>query len=171
MDIKSLKRNYNQRSGDVRCAFLVGKDSGDANGAPVYMYTCAEYETHYWAWLAGQSREVQQRFAGADYRKDVVIRLEGNLCGRRPAGATFRDEFEAVMTVELKEHGYHFERGTLDPCVYSCKVSDVTVVHHVDDTGATGPDADLDYLHEKTGLGAYLGMKIGKSEVPGTVVH
>ena len=133
--------------------------------------TRAEYETHYWAWLAEQSKEVQQRFKGADFRKDVVIRLEGNLYGRRPAGATFRDEFEQVMVGELAEHGYQFERGKLDPCVYTCKKSDVTVVHHVDDTGATGPEADLDYLHNKTGLGAYLDMKIGKSEGPGTVVH
>ena len=101
-----------------------------------------------------------------------MLELHGNLYGRRSAGATFKNRFDEIMLEELKRHGYAFQKGKVDACVFTCPVSDVTIIHHVDDTGAGGSDQHLQYLHSNTSLGAYLDLKTSaRIEAPGTMVR
>lgn len=74
-ELKCLCNGWNSRSGDVRCAYLLGKDSGDAAGNPVHIRVPPEYKQHFEAWLHQQSQEVQKKFAGVDLFKDVVLEL------------------------------------------------------------------------------------------------
>ena len=76
------------------------------------------------------------------------------------------------MLEELKQQGYAFQKGKIDACVFTCPISDVTVIRHVDDTGAGGPDHHLKYLHSNTSLGAHLDLKTSaRIEAPGTMVR
>jgi hypothetical protein len=100
-------------------------------------------------WLKEQDRATQLEFEGADFYKDVALELKGNLYGRGPAGATFRDEFADVVVNKLKATGYEFVHGGRDSCVYTCKRTDATVLHHLDDARATVEDKDLDFLQSK----------------------
>ena len=109
-------------SGDVRCAYLLGRDSGDSAGNPVHIRMAPEYQPHFQAWLHQQSPEVQAKFEGVDLNKEVVLELVGNLYGRRPAGNNYRKEFEQVVTEKMASKGYQFQRGKRDPnCVHLCQ--------------------------------------------------
>ena len=170
LEIKALKNGWPLRSGDIRCAFLLGRDSGDSSGEAVFIRPSPEYMPYFESWLLKQDKWTKDTFKGVGV-KDLALKLTGNLYGRRPAGCTFRDEFEKVVVGDLCSHGYEFKRGKRDATVYTCARTDATVIHHVDDTRATAAPEILDHLHAKTGLGKYLDMKVGaKNEVPGTKV-
>jgi hypothetical protein len=46
LEIKAFKRGWNMRSGDIRRAFLVGLNAGDAEGNPVHVRTFPEHYEH-----------------------------------------------------------------------------------------------------------------------------
>ena len=168
-EIKCLVKGWNSRSADVRCAYLLGKDSGDSAGNPVNMRVPPEYQQHFNTWLAQQPPHIQRKFVGVDLYKDVVLQLVGNLYGRRPAGSNYRKEFEEVVTQKLAEKGYQFKRGKRDPTVYTCSKTGSTILHHVDDLRVAAANDDLHSIVE--GLQGYLDMKTGKIEAPGTKVN
>ena len=64
-------------------------------------------------------------------------RLVRSLYGRRTAGGNFRDFFEKTMK-EVKNTD--FDRCPEEPCLYRDKLSDVALLHHVDDEKTHGPD-------------------------------
>ena len=171
LELKCLQNGWHTRSGDVRCAYLLGTDSGDSNGKPVFMRVPPEYIPHFHVWLSGQDHETQAQFKSVDLQRDVVLELVGNLYGRRPAGSNYRKEFEQVVTQGLISKGYQFVRGTRDPTVYTCANTDATLLHHVDDTRLGASDSDLEFLQSDEGLGKYLDMKNGSVEKPGTKVN
>ena len=63
---------------------------------------------------------IQEKFAGINLYKDVVLQLVSNLNGRRPAGNNYRKEFEEVLTKKCPTKGYQAKRGKRDPTVYTC---------------------------------------------------
>eukprot|EP00439_Symbiodinium_sp_Y106_P024923 s6017_g3.t1 len=77
---------------------LLGADSGDSNGQPVFMRMPPEYLPHFYAWLDAEDSETKALYISVDPLKDVVLELVGNLYGRRPAGSNYRKEFEKVVT-------------------------------------------------------------------------
>ena len=158
---------WHSRSGDVRCAYLLGTDSGDSNGNPVYVRMPPEYVQHFHAWLAAQDAKTKAEFVGIS-NADLC---DGYFYGRRPAGSDYRQEFEKVVADKLVSHGCHFVRGKRDPTVYTCSKTDATLLHHVDDVRIGASDADLNFLQSKDGLGKYLDMKNGDIERPGTKVN
>ena len=168
-ELKCLVKGWNSRSADVRCAYLLGKDSGDSAGNPVNMRVPPEYQQHFNAWLTQQPPHIQRKFVGVDLYKDVVLQLVGNLYGRRPAGSNYRKEFEEVVTQKLATKGYQFKRGKRDPTVYTCSKTGATILHHVDDLRVAAANDDLHSIVE--GLQGYLDMKTGKIEAPGTKVN
>ena len=87
LELKCLANGWHSRSGDVRCAYLLGADSGDSNGQPVFMRMPPEYLPHFYAWLDAQDSETKALYISVDPLKDVVLELVGNLYGRRPAGS------------------------------------------------------------------------------------
>lgn len=171
LELKCLQNGWNTRSADVRCAYLLGRDSGDSAGNPVHIRVPPEYQPYFQAWLRQQPPEVQSKFDGVDLFKDVVLELVGNLYGRRPAGNNYRKEFEHVVTEKMATKGYQFQRGKRDPTVYTCARTGATILHHVDDLRVGAADADLEFLLSKQGLGEFLDMKVGKVETPGTKVN
>ena len=171
LELKCLANGWHSRSGDVRCAYLLGADSGDSNGQPVFMRMPPEYLPHFYAWLDARDSETKALYISVDPLKDVVLELVGNLYGRRPAGSNYRKEFEEVVTNGLVSKGYQFIRGTRDPTVYTCCKTDATLLHHVDDTRLGASDKDLEFLQSDEGLGKYLDMKNGGLEIPGTKVN
>ena len=140
-ELKCLVKGWNSRSADVRCAYLLGKDSGDSAGNPVNMRVPPEYQQHFNAWLTQQPPHIQRKFVGVDLYKDVVLQLVGNLYGRRPAGSNYRKEFEEVVTQKLATKGYQFKRGKRDPTVYTCSKTGATILHHVDDLRVAAANA------------------------------
>eukprot|EP00435_Cladocopium_sp_Y103_P043816 s1981_g12.t1 len=112
-ELKCLCNGWNSRSGDVRCAYLLGKDSGDAAGNPVHIRVPPEYKQHFEAWLRLRPPETQKKFEGVDLFKDVVLELVGNLYGRRPAGSHYRKEFEEVVTGKLAQRGISFKEANV----------------------------------------------------------
>ena len=58
------------------------------------------------------------------------------MCGRRTAGAVFRDELEEIL-VNLP--GLKLIRGTRDACVYYDSSTKLLLLHHVDDVRVAGP--------------------------------
>ena len=169
LELKCLRNGWHSRSGDVRCAYLLGADSGDSNGQPVFMRMPPEYLPHFYAWLDAQDSETKALYMSVDPLKDVVLELVGNLYGRRLAGSNYRKEFEEVVTHGLVSKGYQFI--TRDPTVYTCCKTDATLLHHVDDTRLGASDKDLEFLQSDEGLGKYLDMKNGGIETPGTKVN
>ena len=162
LELKCLQEGWHTRSGDVRCAYLLGRDSGDSAGNPVHIRMPPEYQPHFQAWLHQQSPEVQAKFEGPDLNKEVVLELVGNLYGRRPAGNNYRKEFEQVVTEKMASKGYQFQRGKRDPTVYTCAKTGATILHHVDDLRVGAADVDLQFLLSKQGLGEFLDMKAGR---------
>ncbi|CAE7235700.1 unnamed protein product [Symbiodinium sp. CCMP2592] len=154
LELKCLLNGWHSRSGDVRCAYLLGTDSGDSNGQPVFMRMPPEYLPHFYAWLDTQDSETKALYMSVDPLKEVVLELVGNLYGRRPAGSNHRKEFEEVVTHGLITKGYQFIRGTRDPTMYTCCKTDAS-------------DKDLEFLQSDEGLGKYLDMKNGGIETPG----
>ena len=59
-ELKCLVKGWNSRSADVRCAYLLGKDSGDSAGNPVNMRVPPEYQQHFNAWLTQQPPHIQR---------------------------------------------------------------------------------------------------------------
>ena len=128
---------------DVVAAFLIGLDQAAAKGRPVFLYPPSEWDLQ--EWLKGKSAELKNYFHGAS-KKDIVWRQDGNLYGRRTAGATYRAELEELLTIHIQSRGYKFQTGTKDPCVYRCSQSSVRLLHHVDDIRSTGPPQALETL-------------------------
>ena len=59
LELKCFRNGWHSRSGDVRCAYLLGADSGDSNGQPVFMRMPPEYLPHFYAWLDAQDSETK----------------------------------------------------------------------------------------------------------------
>ena len=78
LELKCLQNGWHTRSGDVRCAYLLGTDSGDSNGKPVFRRVPPEYIPHFHFWLSDQDHETQAQFKSVDLQRDVVLELVGN---------------------------------------------------------------------------------------------
>ncbi|CAE8663765.1 unnamed protein product [Polarella glacialis] len=153
---------------DVIAAFLIGLDCGDAYGSPIFMRPPTEWNIQ--NWLATQGAGVQAAFRGATH-KDIVMRLDGNLYGRRTAGAVYRHELEEILTNRLKDQGYAFVRGQKDPTTYSCQITQIWLLHHIDDFRAIGPPEALLKLFKDEGLAKHLDLKRGDLESLETMVE
>ena len=115
LELTCLQRGWNTGSGDVRCAYLLGRDSGDSAGNPVHIRVPPEYQQHFQAWLRTQPPDVQRRF---DWPiQGCGVGIGRNLYGRRPAGSNYRKEFEQLVTEKMATKGYSFQRGKRDPTV------------------------------------------------------
>ena len=81
---------------------------------------------------------MQDKFAGVDFCRGVLFRIDGNLYGRRTAGATYRNELEGIICEALNtdEAGFQFEfvRGDTDSTVYRCAKTRCVLLHHVDES-------------------------------------
>ena len=108
-----------------------------------------------------------------------MLELVGNLYGCRPAGNSYRKEFEQVVTEKMASKGYQFQRGKRDPTVHTriktgvtiLHQTGVTILHHVDDLRVRTAHVDLEFLLSEQVLGEFLDMKVGKVEAPGTKVN
>ncbi|CAE8645088.1 unnamed protein product [Polarella glacialis] len=103
--------------------------------------------------------------------RDIVWRLDGNLYGRRTAGAVYRHELEEILTNRLKDQGYAFVRGQKDPTTYSCQITQIWLLRHIDDFRATGPPEALLKLFRDEGLAKHLDLKRGDLESLETMVE
>jgi hypothetical protein len=93
-----------------------------------------EYE----AWLAVQDQKLQRELANVP-KQHIVWQVDGNIFGRQPAAAAYRQKLENILLNKLDPAKYKFQGGWIDACVYHCKNSGVTLVHHIDDFDVRGP--------------------------------
>ncbi|CAE8683062.1 unnamed protein product [Polarella glacialis] len=168
LEVKALLHYWPTMTADVIAAFLIGLDCGDAYGSPVFMRPPTEWNIQ--NWLATQGAGVQAAFRGATH-KDIVWRLDGKLYGRRTAGAVYRHELEEILTNRLKDQGYAFVRGQKDPTTHSCQITQIWLLHHIDDFRATGPPEALLKLFRNEGLAKHLDLKRGDVESLETTVE
>ena len=134
LDLYALRYGYCTQSADIKSAFLIGKDPGTADGDPVVMRPPPEAQQFFDRWLQTQTRAIQASYPnGMD---SALMVVQGNLYGRRTAGAVFRDELEEIL-VNLP--GLKLIRGTRDACVYYDSSTKLLLLHHVDDVRVAGP--------------------------------
>ena len=94
IEIFALLHDYPMVEADILQAFLIGVDAGAQNGKPVFMHPPKEWDLQ--EWLQDKDEGLKAYFHGYT-TKDVVWRLDGNLYGRRTAGAVYRKELEEVI--------------------------------------------------------------------------
>ena len=71
-------------------------------------------------------------------KQHIVWQVDGNIYGRQPAAAAYRQELENILLNKLDPTKYKFQRGRIDACVYHCKISGVILIHHIDDFDVCG---------------------------------
>ena len=166
LEVLALLFDWPMMDADVVAAFLIGKDSAASVGEHVYMTPPKEWDLQ--EWLADKPAELQAYFLGCETR-DVMWRVDGNLYGRRTAGATYRHELQEILTVGLACKGFEFQIGVKDPTTYRCNKSEIRLLHHIDDFRSTGPSPALMALW-KTELPHWLELKYSELQWVGSVV-
>ena len=78
LELKRLQRGLNTGLGEVRCAYLLGRESGDSGGNHIHAPP-KEYQQHFQEWLRSQPSDVQRKFEGVDLFRDVVLELLENM--------------------------------------------------------------------------------------------
>ena len=125
LEVSALKHGHAMRTFDIVAAFLIGQDRGAQQGEPVYMRAPPEWRPLFDAWVSEQQwnpetmEEVRAAFS------EYMFRLEGNVYGRRTAGAVYRDEFEEILCTKLQPE-FEFKRGVRDPFVYRCDMEELS---------------------------------------------
>ena len=166
LEVYSLKVGMPRVKADLTSAFLIAKDQGDDKGQPVMMRPPAEWLEDYESWLLRQSKKVQFELSHVP-KEQIVWQVDGNLYGRQPAAASYRDRLEEILLHKLPKDKYSFSRGKLDACVYKCKLTNIVLIHHIDDFDVCGPDVMLDDLLKVQFPKNGCKIKVGEYEYPG----
>ena len=166
LEVYSLKTGLPRVKVDLTSAFLIAKDSGDDKGQPVMMRPPAEWLEEYDEWLLKQSKEVQAELGNVP-KESIVWQVDGNVYGRQPAAASYRDRLEEILLRQLPKDKYSFSRGKLDACVYKCKLTGIVLIHHIDDFDVCGPEEMTDDLLLVQLPRNGCKVKVGEYEYPG----
>lgn len=166
IEVYSLLHDMPRVKADLSSAFLIAKDQGDSRGQPVMMKPPQEWIEEYDVWLASQPAAVQEELKDVP-ASEIVWQVDGNLYGRQPAAAQYRDKLETILTEELPKDTYCFKRGKLDACVYRCQLTGTVLVHHVDDFDICGPEHVLLDLLTNQLPKRGCKLKMGDLEYPG----
>ena len=145
LEVYSLLNKFPRAKADLTSAFLIARDSGDDQGQPTCLRPPQEWLDGYESWLAKQSPKVQQDLANVP-KQHIVWQVDGNIYGRQPAAAAYRQELENILLNKLDPTKYKFQRGRIDACVYHCKISGVILIHHIDDFDVCGPEEAVNNL-------------------------
>jgi len=132
----------------------------------VFLRPPQEWRIVYDEWLKTLSSDEHAKYTGRF--EELLWRLDGNLYGRRTAGAVYRNELEDIVCNVIKTEGFNFIRGVKDPCVYRCSKTRAVLVHHIDDCRMTAPPDVLERLVNS--MEQYLEIKRGPLEVEDTSV-
>ena len=166
LEVYSLKTGLPRVKVDLTSAFLIAKDSGDDRGQPVMMRPPAEWLEEFDTWLLKQPKAVQEELSKVP-KEHLVWQVDGNIYGRQPAAASYRDRLEDILLNKLPKDQYSFKRGKLDACIYKCKLTGIVLIHHIDDFDICGPEEmtnDLLLVQlPKNGCK----VKVGEYEYPG----
>ena len=138
LEVYSLLKGFPRAKADLTSAFLIARDSGDDQGQPTCLRPPQEWLNEYDTWLLRQDPQVQRELANVP-KQHVVWQVDGNIYGRQPAAAAYRQELENILLHKLDRAQYNFQRGKIDACVYCCKRSGVILIHHIDDFDVCGP--------------------------------
>ena len=76
LELKRLRNGWHCRSGDIRRAYLLGTDSGDNNGQPVFMRMPPEYLPNSSTWLDAEDCKTEALYMSVDLLEDVVLELD-----------------------------------------------------------------------------------------------
>ena len=118
----------------------------------VYVRAPVEWYDLFQEWLATLPPADRSRY---QYRfRHVLVRLDGNLYGRRTAGSVYQGELEEIMIGKFGKR-FQFERGVKDPCVFRCKKTNVVLTHHIDDIRVAGP---VEHLNCEVHTGSSSGL-------------
>ena len=82
LDIKCLKKGYNQVSADMSCAFLIGLDPGDDKGGKVHVKIPPEYVAYVRGWIKALPAAERREWKDVDIVRDAMLELRGDLYGR-----------------------------------------------------------------------------------------
>ena len=66
-------------------------------------------------------------------KNSIVWQVDGNLYGRQPTAAQYRDRLEEILLTKLPDRD-SFRRGKLDACVYYCEKTQVVPLHDLTNT-------------------------------------
>ena len=171
LEVYSLLNRFPRAKADLTSAFLIARDSGDDQGQPTCLRPPQEWLDDYDTWLLKQDTQVQQDLANVP-KQHIVWQVDGNIYGRQPAAAAYRQELENILLHKLDGAKYKFQRGKVDACVYRCKLSGVILIHHIDDFDVCGPAEAVKDLLEvqlpKVGCKLKVGDLEGVAGEPGT---
>ena len=163
LEVYSLLHKYPRAKADLTSAFLIARDSGDDQGQPTCLRPPQEWLNDYEAWLATQNPKVQRELANVP-KQPIVWQVDGNIYGRQPAAAAYRQELEHILLNKLDPSQYKFQRGRIDACVYHCKISGIILIHHIDDFDVCGPAEAVKNLLENQLPKFGCKLKVGELE-------
>ena len=116
LEVYALQNCFYTRNLDIVAAFLIGKDRGATEGKPVYVRAPVEWHGLFLEWL--KTLNLQERAWYKERFKEIYLRLDGNLYGRRTAKSVYRNELEEILCSRVGPQQCAFVRGQKDPCVF-----------------------------------------------------
>ena len=138
LEVYSLLHKYPRVKADLTSAFLIARDSGDDQGQPTCLRPPKEWLDQFETWLVDQNEKTRKEL-GSVPKDKIVWQVDGNIYGRQPAAAAYRQELENILLQKLDRTKFCFTRGQVDACVYHCSVTGIVLVHHIDDFDVCGP--------------------------------
>lgn len=93
-------------------------------------------------WYYSQKPEVQAELKDVP-KEENLWQADGNIYGRQPAAAQYRDRLDEIITKEVPKEKYELERGKIDACVYKCNKTATVLLHHIDDFDICGPESAI----------------------------
>ena len=140
LEVYSVSTGMPRCKADLTSAFLIAADQGDNKGQPVMMKPPKEWLEDHEEWYYLQKPEVQAELKDVP-KEENLWQVDGNIYGRQPAAAQYRDRLDEIIAKEVPKEKYELERGKIDACVYKCKKTATVLLHHIDDFDICGPES------------------------------
>ena len=169
IELKSLLNSWPRAKADLSSAFLIARDGGDQDGQPTFLWPPREWLDTFERWLSTKSAVEQKRISQIS-KSDLVWQLDGNLYGRQAVAAEYRSELENILLNKVSKT-FSFQRGKIDACVYRCRHTGLTFIHHIDDFDLTGPEWALKHLLFNELLKFGCKLKVGTLSILITMVR
>ena len=116
LEAYALLHKYPRAKTDLTSSFLIARDSGDDQGQSTCLKPPQERLNEYEVWLAVQDQKVQPELANVR-KQHILWQVDGNIYGRQPAAAAYRQELENIPLNKLDPAKHQFQCGRIGACV------------------------------------------------------
>ena len=145
LEVYSLLRKYPRVKADLTSAFLIARDSGDDQGQPTCLRPPKEWLDQFETWLVDQNEQTRKELGNVPKDK-IVWQVDGNIYGRQPAAAAYRQELDNILT-SWTEQNFALRAAKWTHACH-CSVTGIVLVHRIDDFDVCGPAESVKELLE-----------------------